>query len=92
MRGSVLIQDNPLPAMDTALYWINYVLRHKGAPHLRSAAQDLKWYQLYLLDVIGFLAVTSLTLILVSFYIIKFVIKSLFCKKSAKASVNKKRN
>lgn len=91
-RGSVLIQDNTLTAMDTALYWVNYVLRHKGAPHLRSAAQDLEWYQLYLLDVLGVLVIISLTLILVTFYITKFVIKKLFCINSAEASGDKKRN
>lgn len=95
MQGSVLIQDNPLSAMDTALYWIEYVIRHKGAPHLRSAAQDLKWYQLYLLDVYAVFAIISLTWILVSFYVTRLVIKrllGLFCKKSKKVSAKKKDN
>ncbi|CAG2057458.1 unnamed protein product [Timema podura] len=34
-------RDRPLSAMDTAIYWIEYIIRHKGAHHLRSAAADL---------------------------------------------------
>lgn len=45
-------KDRPLSAMDTAVYWVEYVIRHKGAPRLQSAAKQLAWYQYYLLDVI----------------------------------------
>nr|CAD7426014.1 unnamed protein product [Timema monikensis] len=34
-------RDRPLSALDTAIYWIEYVIRHKGAHHLRSVAADL---------------------------------------------------
>lgn len=91
-RGSVLIQDIPMTAMDTALYWIDYVLRHKGAPHLRSAAQDLKWHELYLLDVIGVLLIGSLTVVLVNFYVARLIFRRIFGKKSAKVSSKKKEN
>lgn len=92
-RGSVLIRDLPMTAMDTALYWIDYVLKHKGAPHLRSAAQDLKWHELYLLDVIGLLLVLSSAVLLLSFYVTRFIFRRLFFSaKSAKASPKKKKN
>jgi len=50
-RRSALLRDRPLSAMDTAIYWIEYVIRHEGATHIKSAAQDLAWYQLYNYDV-----------------------------------------
>lgn len=60
--------------LDTAVYWIEYVIRHKGAPHLRSVAADLPWYQYLLLDVaiafvalilaIGFISLTLFKYIL----------------------------
>ncbi|XP_011192570.2 UDP-glucosyltransferase 2 [Zeugodacus cucurbitae] len=52
-RFSNIFHDRPLGARETALYWIDYVIRHKGARHLRAAGLDLKWYQFYLLDVIA---------------------------------------
>ncbi|XP_046658306.1 UDP-glycosyltransferase UGT5-like isoform X2 [Homalodisca vitripennis] len=44
-------RDRPMSPLDTAVYWTEYVLRHNGARHLRSAAVDMPWYQLWLLDV-----------------------------------------
>ncbi|XP_055915995.1 UDP-glycosyltransferase UGT5-like [Eupeodes corollae] len=53
-RISDIFRDRPLSPRDTAMYWVEYVIRHKGARHIRSAGLDLAWYQFYLLDVIGF--------------------------------------
>ncbi|XP_063220611.1 UDP-glycosyltransferase UGT5-like [Bacillus rossius redtenbacheri] len=50
-RVAQLFRDRPMSPLDTAVYWTEYVIRHEGARHLRSAAADLQWYQLWLLDV-----------------------------------------
>ncbi|XP_063902949.1 UDP-glycosyltransferase UGT5-like [Zophobas morio] len=73
-RASKQFKDRPMSALDTAVYWIEYVIRHNGAPHLRSAGADLPWYQYYLIDVaimimcivifIAFIACVLLKLIL----------------------------
>ncbi|XP_069670380.1 UDP-glucosyltransferase 2-like [Periplaneta americana] len=60
---SQLFRDRPQAAMDTAIYWTEYVIRHRGAPHLRSSALDLSWYQYLLLDVT---LVTYMTLMLIA--------------------------
>ncbi|XP_049816613.1 UDP-glucosyltransferase 2-like [Schistocerca nitens] len=51
---SQLFWDRPRPPLEEAVYWVEYVIRHRGAPHLRSAALDLSWYQYLLLDVAAF--------------------------------------
>lgn len=43
--------------MDTAVYWVEYIIRHQGAPILQSAAKDLAWYQYYLVDIAAFLLI-----------------------------------
>ncbi|XP_018328632.1 UDP-glucuronosyltransferase 2B30-like [Agrilus planipennis] len=43
--------DRPLSPLQTALFWIEYVIRHKGAFHLRTKSVDLIWMDYYLLDV-----------------------------------------
>lgn len=63
-RVSRIFRDRPLEPRKSALYWIEYVIRHKGAPHMRSAGLDLKWYQFYLLDVIAFAALIALAFLL----------------------------
>ncbi|GJQ84873.1 hypothetical protein Trydic_g18401 [Trypoxylus dichotomus] len=41
---SRLFKDRPMSALDTAIYWVEYVVRHNGAPHLRSMGADLPCY------------------------------------------------
>ncbi|XP_008838565.2 UDP-glucuronosyltransferase 2B1-like [Nannospalax galili] len=55
MRLSRIQRDQPVKPLDRAVFWIEYVMRHKGAKHLRPALHDLSWFQYHSLDVIGFL-------------------------------------
>jgi glucuronosyltransferase len=59
--------------MDTAIYWTEYVIRHRGAPHMRTAGADLPLYQYLLLDVIAALV----TAFLIVLYVIYFIFKKL---------------
>ncbi|XKL68000.1 hypothetical protein PGB90_003491 [Kerria lacca] len=42
---SKIFKDRPMSPLDTALYWIEYVLRHKGAKHMRSESANIPLYQ-----------------------------------------------
>ncbi|XP_069472107.1 UDP-glucuronosyltransferase 1A1-like isoform X8 [Ambystoma mexicanum] len=65
-RLSALHLDRPIHPLDLAVHWVEFVMRHKGAPHLRPAAHDLNWVQYHSLDVIAFLlAVLSASLFVV---------------------------
>lgn len=48
---STRYRDQPSTPLDTAQFWIEYVARHKGAPHIRSAAQNLNFFQYHMIDV-----------------------------------------
>ncbi|CAH0546756.1 unnamed protein product [Brassicogethes aeneus] len=52
---SKLLLDNPKKPMDTALFWLEYVIKHKGLPYTKSNALNLNWYQKNYLDLIIFL-------------------------------------
>ncbi|XP_066483269.1 UDP-glucuronosyltransferase 2A2-like [Tiliqua scincoides] len=54
-RLSQIHHDQPVKPLDRAVFWIEFVMRHKGAKHLRPAAHHLTWYQYHSLDVIAFL-------------------------------------
>ncbi|KAK4884577.1 hypothetical protein RN001_000848 [Aquatica leii] len=71
---ATLIGDIPLSGLDTAIWWIEYVLRHKGAKHLKSPAVDLPLYQYYLLDVIGFVFIVTILGLATVFKIVSFLI------------------
>ncbi|MEQ2315303.1 hypothetical protein AMECASPLE_020933 [Ameca splendens] len=77
-RLSHLHKDQPVPPMDQATFWVEYVMRHKGAPHLRTEAYRMPWYSYYCLDVLFFL-MTVVTMLLFSVFAI---FRCLFCKKT----------
>ncbi|XP_068831877.1 UDP-glucuronosyltransferase 2B17-like isoform X7 [Capricornis sumatraensis] len=65
MRLSAIQHDQPMKPLDRAVFWIEFVMRHKGAKHLRPAIHDLTWFQYHSLDVIGFLLACVATAIFV---------------------------
>ncbi|XP_072477025.1 UDP-glucuronosyltransferase 2B17-like isoform X2 [Notamacropus eugenii] len=65
MRLSRIHHDQPMKPLDRAVFWIEFVMRHKGAKHLRPASHDLTWYQYYSLDVIGFLLACVATVVFI---------------------------
>lgn len=55
--------DRPVQPLELATFWTEFVMRHKGADHLRVAAHDLNWIQYHSLDVIGFFVIILLTVL-----------------------------
>ncbi|XP_043503397.1 UDP-glucosyltransferase 2-like, partial [Polistes fuscatus] len=64
-----LIKDKPYNSTEKVIWWTEYVIRHKGAPHLRSSIVDEPWYQRYNTDVIAFLSVTLFIIALLYLYV-----------------------
>ncbi|XP_078532900.1 2-hydroxyacylsphingosine 1-beta-galactosyltransferase [Lissotriton helveticus] len=48
---SEIHKDQPGHPTSRTIYWINYILRHNGAEHLRAAISDISFYQYFLLDI-----------------------------------------
>ena len=76
---SLLFRDRPLTSKQLAIYWIEYVMRHRGAPHMRFQGADLNWLQKSSIDVIAFLcfityAIYQLIKILSTFFA-KLIVK-----------------
>ncbi|XP_026509750.1 UDP-glucuronosyltransferase 1-1-like isoform X6 [Terrapene carolina triunguis] len=81
MRLSALHLDRPIHPLDLAVYWVEFVMRHKGAQHLRPAAHDLNWIQYHSLDVIAFLMAVVLVATFISLKCCLFCCRKCFCKK-----------
>uniref|UniRef100_A0ACB8FT16 UDP-glucuronosyltransferase 2A1 n=1 Tax=Sphaerodactylus townsendi TaxID=933632 RepID=A0ACB8FT16_9SAUR len=56
VRLSQIHREQPAKPLDRAVFWIEFIMRHKGAKHLRPAAHHLTWYQHHCLDILAFLA------------------------------------
>ncbi|XP_065221896.1 UDP-glycosyltransferase UGT4-like [Planococcus citri] len=83
-KQSIILKDRPMNPMNLAVYWTEYVIRHKGALHLKSAATQLSWYKYLLLDVAAF----CIFFILLFIYIMKFSLAILY-KSYSKISLRK---
>ena len=85
-RLSRIFRAQPLTPLELAVYWTEYVIRHKGATHLRSAVLDLAWYQYFLLDVIAVLALATVSILLILFFVCRVILKKLFGWKSGEVN------
>ncbi|RZF48135.1 hypothetical protein LSTR_LSTR002201 [Laodelphax striatellus] len=73
LRLSSLTKDHVLNCPDKVAWWIEYVLRHNGAQHLRPASLDLAWYQLYNVDIAAIALVFITGILYLLYKILKFL-------------------
>lgn len=72
-RLSRLHLDRPMSAMNTATFWAEYVIRHRGAKHMQSKGVYLNWFQLHSFDVIGLILLILITTISILFGCITYI-------------------
>ncbi|XP_063789321.1 UDP-glucuronosyltransferase 1A1-like [Pseudophryne corroboree] len=89
-RLSALHLDRPIQPLDLAVHWVEFVMRHKGAPHLRPAAHDLNWIQYHSIDVFGFLLAVLVTALFISIKCCSFTYRRCCGRKSRQKSKSKK--
>lgn len=75
-RLSNLYRDRPMSALQTAVYWVEYVLRHHGAPHLHYPGADLNIFQKLYVDIFIVIGV----FLLAAFYVFRKIYKKFFSK------------
>ncbi|XP_055384245.1 UDP-glucosyltransferase 2-like [Condylostylus longicornis] len=87
---SKIYKDQPLTPLETAIFWVEYVARHKGAVHLKSGGQELSFIEYHNLDVWA--------IILMAFFIplclVQMCLRSIcrkICRKNKKEEVSQKK-
>lgn len=50
-KRQILLKDQKETALERAVYWTEYVIRHKGAIHLQSISKEMNWIEYYMIDV-----------------------------------------
>ncbi|KAK5639952.1 hypothetical protein RI129_010763 [Pyrocoelia pectoralis] len=73
-KASQLGRDKPMSGLEHAVWWVEYLIRHKGAKHLQSPLINISWWKYLLLDVIACLAIAITALCFVVFIGLRFAI------------------
>ncbi|XP_037970930.2 UDP-glycosyltransferase UGT5 isoform X2 [Plutella xylostella] len=85
LEVSIRFKDRPMNGIDTAVWWIEYVIRYKGADFIKTPALKLGFIQYHMLDVYLF----SVVLLLVPFIVLSKIL-SLFKSKKTQLVEKKK--
>ncbi|XP_063069607.1 UDP-glucuronosyltransferase-like isoform X5 [Engraulis encrasicolus] len=88
---SAVHNDRPIEPLDLAVFWTEFVMRHKGAEHLRPAAHELNWVQYHSLDVMAFLLAIALTFLLATLKCCAFCFKKCTRKTEDKKNTKQKK-
>lgn len=85
-RLAQLAHEQPIKPLDKAVFWIEYVIRHKGAAHLRSPAIDVPFYRFYMLDVAATLILTLLFFVYALRLLVNYILSSIVIKHKSKTA------
>nr|XP_033333681.1 uncharacterized protein LOC117224687 [Megalopta genalis] len=71
-----LVNVTPYNMVEYLAWWVEYVIRNKGAPHLRSSLAHQPWYQRCDMDIVVFLTIVSVLIILsITSIIVKMAVR-----------------
>ncbi|XP_073687549.1 UDP glucuronosyltransferase 5 family, polypeptide A1 isoform X1 [Garra rufa] len=84
-RLSKLHHDQPIKPLDHAIFWIEYVMKNRGAPHLRTESYRMSWIEYHSIDVILTLIATVFIFAFLFVYAIRYLFRVLFKKKVKRA-------
>ncbi|SPP82269.1 UDP-glucuronosyltransferase 1-5 [Drosophila guanche] len=87
-----LYRDRPMTARQTVVYWTEYVLRHRGAPHLQSPSVHMSFVELHNLDLYALLIPVLAIVVFLAQLTLRFAWKKLMGKsKSNPKTANKQK-
>ncbi|CAG4959461.1 unnamed protein product [Colias eurytheme] len=81
---SLIFHDRPVSPGTELVHWVEHVVRSNGAPHLRSPALMVPWYQKCYLDL--------LSVVLVLILIVAYLLRKLCTILMSRSMVKKKTN
>ncbi|XP_008286107.1 UDP-glucuronosyltransferase 2B20-like [Stegastes partitus] len=84
LKLSQLHHDKPIKPLDSAVFWMEYIMRHKGAAHLRTESYKLPWYAYHCVDVMAVFVTFGLVIISLFWVSCRCLIRCLVRTKKSK--------
>ncbi|XP_055841019.1 UDP-glucosyltransferase 2-like [Episyrphus balteatus] len=87
-RKAIQYRDRPMKPLDTAVWWVEYVLRNPDPSHLRSPAHKLNIFEAISLDCLSFILLVIIASILLAVKLLVFVWRLISATNSKKLKKN----
>ncbi len=84
-RLSRLHRDQPMKPLNQAVFWLEHVIRHKGARHLQSQSHKMSWFVYNSVDVIAALLTVVLFITFICISIVRLLWRFVFPGKKVKS-------
>ncbi|KAF7650941.1 hypothetical protein LDENG_00118440 [Lucifuga dentata] len=81
---SRLHRDQPMKPLDRAIFWIEFVMRHKGAAHLKTSSFKMSWIQYNSIDVMVLLLASIVLILLIFILTMKCLCRRVFGRRKGK--------
>ncbi|KAJ1520421.1 hypothetical protein ONE63_003553 [Megalurothrips usitatus] len=88
---SALYRDRPRTPAQEAVWWTEYVVRHRGAPHLRPVGADMPLHQYLLLDVAAVVLAAVVVVLLAARAVVRRLASALTSKPPSPSSKTKRK-
>ncbi|CAG9860476.1 unnamed protein product [Phyllotreta striolata] len=72
-----IFKDEEIPSLRRAVFWTEYIIRHKGAKHLRSSVIGMPAWKYYMFDVLGFFLACGICIVMLLYLLTKLFLSVL---------------
>lgn len=86
------LYDLPMKGLETAVWWIEYVIRRNGTLEIKSSIVTIPLYQYYFLDILAVLLTVLAVAIYVPYKVLKLCINRLTTSKKKKVNIKEKKD
>lgn len=93
LKLKAINEDKPRNHLENVIWWIEFVIRHKGASHLHTSIAHDPWYQRYDIDIIAILSIAIFVILVCTLVLIYKLLQIIFNRNTKKQiDVKKKIN
>ncbi|XP_050524846.1 UDP-glycosyltransferase UGT5-like [Daktulosphaira vitifoliae] len=92
LKNSAILKDTAISILDNVIYWIEYVIRHNGAQHLKTTANNHYWFQFLLLDVIVVCLLVLILILYINFKCLSYIFRKYTTRKVSYSDKLPKKN
>ncbi|XP_020300263.1 UDP-glucuronosyltransferase-like [Pseudomyrmex gracilis] len=91
LEVKALLKDKPYDLLENAIWWIEFVIRHKGASHLVNTIVYEPWYQRYDGDIIAVLSISTFIILICALLFIYKLVNAVRSFYSTSSEINSKK-